>query len=50
MKLVGLPLPPDASNEQRFASCRAHQLAEVAARKATRKADFYIPATHDNYH
>ncbi len=49
IEVVGLPLPPDASNEQRFAVCRAHHLVEIAARKAARKADFYIPATHDNY-
>ena len=49
IEVVGLPLPRDASNEQRFIACQAHQLVEIAARKATRKADFYILATQHNY-
>ncbi|KAH8882032.1 hypothetical protein GQ53DRAFT_734602 [Thozetella sp. PMI_491] len=49
IEVTGLPLPADASNEQRFEACKTHHLAEIEARNATGKLDFYIPATYDTY-
>ncbi len=42
---VGLPMPPDASDDQRVEACMAHHTAEVAARRHHR--GFYLPETFD---
>jgi hypothetical protein len=45
VEVVGLPMAADTPDEQRVQRCQAHHMAEVAARIATRRRDYYLPAT-----
>ncbi|KAK3933772.1 putative arca-like protein [Diplogelasinospora grovesii] len=49
IEVVGLPMPSAdvTSDEQRIEICKAHHMAEVAARNKLGSADFYIPATFE---
>ena len=48
IELVGLPLPRDASDDQRVQACTAHHMAELAARRQrVGWGGFYLPATFD---
>jgi hypothetical protein len=47
IEVVGLPLPQDASDEQRAEVCMAHHMTEVSFRWQ-RHPDFYLPATFDS--
>lgn len=49
IEVVGLPRRPDESEDERIERCKAHYLAQVAARRATGQRDFYLPATFHTY-
>ncbi len=46
IEVFGMPMPQDASEEQRIEACMAHHTAELAARRHHR--GFYLPWTFDN--
>ncbi|KAK3304120.1 uncharacterized protein B0T15DRAFT_230931 [Chaetomium strumarium] len=45
VQVVGLPMAADVPDGRRVECCQAHHMAEVAARIATRRRDYYLPAT-----
>ena len=51
LDFYGLAMPTATSQEERVQKCIAHQTAEIAARNATGKMDYFIPGTYDfEYH
>ncbi|KUJ12879.1 uncharacterized protein LY89DRAFT_785441 [Mollisia scopiformis] len=47
LDFYGLAMPSDTTQEERVQKCIEHQKAEIAARNATGKTDYYIPGTFD---
>lgn len=45
IEVVGLPMPSDATDEQRATKCREHHVAEINSRSAAKRDDWCIPGT-----
>ena len=45
----GIPFAVDAPEEERIAKCKAHILAEIAARMTSGHDDFHVQELHDHY-
>jgi hypothetical protein len=45
----GMPFAADASEEERIAKCKAHILAEIAARETSGDKDFHVPELRSHY-
>jgi hypothetical protein len=46
----GMPFAVDASDEERIAKCKAHILAEIAARETSAHNDFHVPELRSHHH
>lgn len=51
IEVIGMPMPSDATDEQRATKCREHHVAEINSRNAAKRDDWCIPGTlqRDSY-
>jgi hypothetical protein len=46
----GMPFAADVPEEEKIARCKAHILAEIAARETSRDNNFHVPELSSHYH